>query len=194
MFTNYIQSTSKIASTISEKTATSKSSVIGRCALASFGYWWQDHPEYHRLLSCESRDNHLFLRFDNHVSVIIKSPQDAEYFDGSLIVWAVESLTWKWKGYGDNYSPSNNFYRKYRSVKGNMYCGSNEGTNPLWHYTPRAFHPALVIAWDLPSGPPGPFLCRLRDRGKERFEFQQLEHLYQHQNQETQQEAVRLAG
>lgn len=200
MFNNYMQCTNEIASTIREIvftireiTATSKISLVGRCALASFGYWWRDHPEYHRLLFCEAQNNHLFLRFDNDVSLIIKSPKDVEQFDGSLIVWAVDSLTWNWRGFGDDYSPTNNFYRKYRLVNGNMRCGSNEGKSPLWHYTPRAYHPAFVITWDMPSGPPGPYLCRLRDRGKER-ERQQLEHLYQHQSQETQQEAMRFAG
>lgn len=174
MVKKYMQCTYEIASTIRQIKAASKSSILGRCALASFGYWWQDHPEFHTLLSCESRDKNLFLRFDNDVSLTVKTPKDAEHYDGSFIVWGVESLTWKWKGYRDHYSPTNYFYRNYWSGNGNMYCGSNEGTNPL-QYTPRVYHPALVLAWDLPSGPPGLFLSRIRDLGKVRFEFQQLE-------------------
>jgi hypothetical protein len=191
--TNYIESTEAIAATIMKEKSTSRPIMAGHCAMASFGYWWRDHPEVHQLLSCEYNRQHLLLTFNGDVSLIIKSPRDAEQFDGSLIIWDVESLTWRWKGFGSQYSETNNFYRKYRSIKGNMLVDSREGENPTWHYAPRAFHPALIIAWDLPVGPPGPFLYRYRDRGKERFEMQQLQRLYQQQGANIASEMLRHA-
>ena len=186
MAVTYLQSTKNIAQKIVEVNSISKSSIVGRCALASFGYWWQDHPEYHSIVSCKATESHILIEFSNSVSLIIKTPKDAEHFDGSLIIWSVDSLSWKWKGYGKGYSQDNHFYRKYRSIKGNMYCGTHEGKNHVWRYAPRPYHPALVLAWDLPSGPPGPFLSRLRDRGKERFLAQQIENRYLQANNYSQ--------